>query len=85
MIGGINSISKAITDKDLIKPIPTLSTGTMASASVSTDSNGGLTAPTLAIVNDRGVGNAPGGVYKRLYTEQMEHLKRHKGEMCLFL
>ncbi|TJX22214.1 peptidoglycan DD-metalloendopeptidase family protein, partial [Staphylococcus haemolyticus] len=61
MIGGINSISKAITDKDLIKPIPTLSTGTMASASVSTDSNGGLTAPTLAIVNDRGVGNAPGG------------------------
>ena len=60
MIGGINSISKAITDKDLIKPIPTLSTGTMASASVSTDSNGGLTAPTLAIVNDR-VGNAPGG------------------------
>lgn len=61
MIGGINSISKAITDKDLIKPIPTLSTGTMASPSVSTDSNGGLTAPTLAIVNDRGVGNAPGG------------------------
>lgn len=61
MIGGINSISKAITDKDLIKPIPTLSTGTMASPSVATDSNGGLTAPTLAIVNDRGVGNAPGG------------------------
>ena len=61
MIGGINSISKAITDKDLIKPIPKLSTGTMASPSVSTNSNGGLTAPTLAIVNDRGVGNAPGG------------------------
>ena len=46
MIGGIShSILKAITDKDLIKPIPTLSTGTMASPSVSTDSNGGLTAP----------------------------------------
>ncbi|NGQ76460.1 hypothetical protein G6X29_06600, partial [Staphylococcus aureus] len=28
MIGGINKISKAITDKNLIKPIPTLSTGT---------------------------------------------------------
>lgn len=30
MIGGINKISKAITDKNLIKPIPTLSTGTLA-------------------------------------------------------
>ena len=66
----INSISKAIiTDKDLIKPIPTLSTGTMASPSVSTDSNGGLTAPTLAIVNDRGVGNAPGGGGARDYPQ----------------
>ncbi|PAK91052.1 hypothetical protein B8X04_17955, partial [Brevibacterium casei] len=28
MIGGINKIAKAITDKTLIKPIPKLATGT---------------------------------------------------------
>ena len=61
MIGGINKISKAITDKNLIKPIPTLSTGTYSGASVATDSNGGVSSPTLAVVNDRGSGNAAGG------------------------
>ncbi|MCJ1786290.1 phage tail tape measure protein [Staphylococcus warneri] len=61
MIGGINKIAKAITDKTLIKPIPKLATGTFDGSSVATDSNGGLTAPTLAVVNDRGSGNAPGG------------------------
>nr|WP_279390696.1 phage tail tape measure protein [Staphylococcus sp. NRL 21/187] len=61
MIGGINKIAKAITDKSLIKEIPKLSTGTVSGSSLATDSNGGLTAPTLAVVNDRGLGNAPGG------------------------
>lgn len=61
MIGGINKISKAITDKTLIKPIPTLSTGTFKSKSVATDSTGALTQPTLAVLNDKGSGNAPGG------------------------
>ncbi|HDZ8697871.1 TPA: phage tail tape measure protein [Staphylococcus aureus] len=61
MIGGINKISKAITDKTLIKPIPTLSTGTFKSKSVDTDSTGALTQPTLAVLNDKGSGNAPGG------------------------
>lgn len=61
MIGGINKIAKAITDKSLIKEIPKLSTGTVSGSSLATNSNGGLTAPTLAVVNDRGLGNAPGG------------------------
>ncbi|MDU0374336.1 phage tail tape measure protein [Staphylococcus pseudintermedius] len=61
MIGGINKISQAITDKNLIEPIPTLSTGTYSGTSLATDSEGGLMSPTLAIVNDRGSGNAPGG------------------------
>lgn len=61
MIGGINKISKAITDKTLIKPITPLSTGTYNSASVATDSEGGLKQSTLAVVNDKGSGNAPGG------------------------
>ncbi|GEQ04572.1 phage tail tape measure protein [Staphylococcus gallinarum] len=61
MIGGINKISKAITDKNLIKPIPKLSTGTYNGSSLATDSEGGLKQPTLAVVNDRGSGNAPGG------------------------
>ncbi|HHO6497489.1 TPA: phage tail tape measure protein [Staphylococcus aureus] len=61
MIGGINKISKAITDKTLIKPIPTLSTGTLAGKGVATDNSGALTQPTFAVLNDRGSGNAPGG------------------------
>lgn len=61
MIGGINKISKAITDKTLIKPITPLSTGTHNGASVATDSEGGLKQSTLAVVNDKGSGNAPGG------------------------
>ncbi|MCI2773410.1 phage tail tape measure protein [Staphylococcus petrasii] len=61
MIGGINKIAKAITDKSLIKEIPKLSTGTVSGSSLATDSNGGVKAPTLAVVNDRGSGNAPGG------------------------
>ncbi|PNZ60945.1 phage tail tape measure protein [Staphylococcus casei] len=61
MIGGINKIAKAITDKTLIKPITPLSTGTYNGASVATDSEGGLRQSTLAVVNDKGAGNAPGG------------------------
>ncbi|MDU9335160.1 phage tail tape measure protein [Staphylococcus coagulans] len=61
MIGGINKIAKAITDKTLIKPIPRLSTGTYDGTALATDSNGGLKAPTLAVLNDKGSGNAPGG------------------------
>ncbi|MEM5397347.1 phage tail tape measure protein [Staphylococcus gallinarum] len=61
MIGGINKIAKAITDKNLIKEIPKLSTGTYNGTSLATDSDGGLRQPTLAVVNDRGSGNAPGG------------------------
>lgn len=59
MIGGINKISKAITDKNLIKKIPTLSTGT-GDGAVSTNSQGQLTSPTTAIVNDKGPGNGTG-------------------------
>lgn len=61
MIGGINKISKAITDKNLIKEIPHLSTGTYDGSNVATDSNSGLRQSTLAVVNDKGAGNAPGG------------------------
>ena len=50
MIGGINKISKAITDKSLIKEIPKLSTGT----------RGSIKKPTPAIVNDKGRGNGKG-------------------------
>lgn len=61
MIGGINKIAKAITDKTLIKTIPKLSTGTFDGTTLATNSDGGLRQPTLAVVNDRGQGNAPGG------------------------
>ena len=50
MIGGINKISKAITDKELIKKIPKLHTGT----------RGSIKKPTPAIVNDKGRGNGKG-------------------------
>lgn len=59
MIGGINKISRAITDKNLIKEIKPLHTGTQSS-SVSTNSQGQLTSPTTAIVNDKGIGNGTG-------------------------
>lgn len=62
MIGGVNKIAKAITgNKQLITPIPTLSTGTLDGKNLPTDSNGGLKQATIAMVNDKGPGNAPGG------------------------
>lgn len=61
MIGGINKISKAITSKTLIKPIPHLSTGTYDGSALATNNDGGLKNSTLAVVNDKGPGNAPGG------------------------
>ncbi|OEL06901.1 hypothetical protein AST13_02360 [Staphylococcus xylosus] len=62
MIGGINKIAKAITgNKQLITPIPTLSTGTLDGNNLPTDSNGGLKQSTIAMVNDKGPGNAPDG------------------------
>ncbi|WP_017722734.1 phage tail tape measure protein [Staphylococcus xylosus] len=62
MIGGVNKISKAITGKDkLIEEIPRLATGTYDGSTLSTDSNGGLRQPTVAMVNDKGPGNGPGG------------------------
>lgn len=62
MIGGVNKISKAITGKDeLISKIKPLSTGTYDGSSLATDSNGGLRQPTVAMVNDKGPGNGPGG------------------------
>ncbi|PTI80736.1 phage tail tape measure protein, partial [Staphylococcus xylosus] len=62
MIGGVNKISKAITGKDkLIQEIPHLATGTYDGSTLSTDSNGGLRQPTVAMVNDKGPGNGPGG------------------------
>lgn len=66
MIGGINKIAKAITDKTLIKPIPHLSTGTYDGSKVATNADGGLKQSTLAVVNDRGKGNAPGGGYQEV-------------------
>lgn len=50
MIGGINKISKAITDENLIKEIKPLHTGT----------NGPISSPTTAVVNDKGRGNGKG-------------------------
>ncbi|UBV35730.1 phage tail tape measure protein [Staphylococcus xylosus] len=62
MIGGVNKISKAITGKDkLINTIKPLSTETYDGSSLATDSNGGLRQPTVAMVNDKGPGNGPGG------------------------
>nr|CDL65134.2 hypothetical protein [Staphylococcus xylosus] len=62
MIGGVNKISKAITGKDkLINTIKPLSTGTYDGSSLTTDSNGGLRQPMVAMVNDKGPGNGPGG------------------------
>lgn len=62
MIGGVNKIAKAITgNKQLITPIPTLSTGTFDGSKLPTDSNGGLKQSTIAMVNDKGPGNASDG------------------------
>ena len=61
MIDGINWLSDKIMKKKLIKnKVKTLSTGTGANPNVSTDSEGRLTKPTKAIVNDKGIGNAKG-------------------------
>lgn len=79
MIGGINKIAKAITDKTLIKPIPHLSTGTYDGAKVATNAEGGLKQSTLAVVNDRGKGNAPGGGYQEVIERADGSLHAPKG------
>lgn len=79
MIGGINKIAKAITDKKLIKPIPHLSTGTYNGAKVATNADGGLKQSTLAVVNDRGKGNAPGGGYQEVIERADGRLHAPKG------
>lgn len=76
MIDGINALSDKIMNKKLIKKkIPKLSTGTGASPSVQTDSQGRLKHSTKAIVNDKGIGNAkgPGG--------HKEIIQRRNGKM----
>lgn len=61
MIDGINSLSKKIMKKKLIKKnIPKLSTGTGVNPAVKTDSQGRLKRSTKAIVNDKGIGNGKG-------------------------
>lgn len=76
MIDGINALSDKIMKKKLIKKkIPKLSTGTGASPSVQTDSQGRLKHSTKAVVNDKGIGNAkgPGG--------HKEIIQRRNGKM----
>ncbi|MEB7801500.1 peptidoglycan DD-metalloendopeptidase family protein [Staphylococcus xylosus] len=76
MIDGINALSDKIMNKKLIKKkIPKLSTGTGASPSVQTDSQGRLKHSTKAVVNDKGIGNAkgPGG--------HKEIIQRRNGKM----
>lgn len=79
MIGGVNKISKAITDKNLIEKIPHLSTGTYDGSSVATDSNGGLRQRTMALVNDKGSGNAPGGGVQEIIERKNGSLYAPKG------
>ncbi|MEX6014770.1 peptidoglycan DD-metalloendopeptidase family protein [Mammaliicoccus sciuri] len=93
MITGINSLSKKIMSKKLIKnKIPHLSTGTEVSPQVQTDQNGLLTRSTKAIVNDKGPGNGSGPnghqelIYRRdgkiekpLGRNKQVHLKRGEG------
>lgn len=93
MITGINSLSKKIMSKKLIKnKIPHLSTGTEVSPQVQTDQNGLLTRSTKAIVNDKGPGNGSGSnghqelIYRRdgkiekpLGRNKQVHLKRGEG------
>ncbi len=69
MINGINKISSKIMDKNLLKPIPKLSTGTLVS-------NGEITRPTLAIVGDKGPGNGPGGFTREI-------IEKHDGSQYL--
>lgn len=81
MIGGVNKISKAITGKDkLIKEIPHLATGTYDSSALSTDSNGGLRQPTVAMVNDKGPGNGPGGRTQELIQRKDGSIDAPKGK-----
>lgn len=93
MITGINSLSKKIMSKKLIKnKIPHLSTGTEVSPQVQTDQNGLLTRSTKAVVNDKGPGNGTGPnghqelIYRRdgkiekpLGRNKQVHLKRGEG------
>lgn len=63
MIKGINTLSDKIMNKKLIKneiPEVKLSTGTGGSNSVKTNAKGQLQEDTLAMVNDKGLGNGKG-------------------------
>ncbi len=95
MIDGINWLSDKIMKKKLIKnKVKPLSTGTGASPTVSTDSEGRLTKPTKAIVNDKGLGNAKGPnghkeiIHRRSGkiekpTGRNKHVNLHRGDAVL--
>ena len=81
MIKGINSLSKKIMGKNLIKKtIPTLSTGTMNSSQVKTDSKGRLRKSTKAIVNDIGPGNGTGRYTQELIRKRDGSVYAPKGK-----
>lgn len=84
MIGGINKISKAITDKNLMKTIPSLSTGTTAPNGVPVNRDGQLKQSTAAIVNDKGPGNGTGARgYQELIQRKNGDIQAPKGRNVL--
>lgn len=84
MIGGINKISKAITNKKLMDEIPTLSTGTTAPNGVPVNKDGQLKQSTAAIVNDKGPGNGTGARgYQELIQRKNGDIHAPKGRNVL--
>lgn len=81
MIDGINSLSKKIMKKKLIKKsIPKLSTGTGANPAVKTDSQGRLKRSTKAVVNDKGIGNGKGpNGHKELIYRRIGKIEQPRG------
>lgn len=84
MIGGINKISRAITNKKLMNEIPTLSTGTTAPNGVAVNRDGQLKQSTAAIVNDKGPGNGTGARgYQELIQRKNGDIQAPKGKNVL--
>ncbi|MDK9843603.1 phage tail tape measure protein [Staphylococcus equorum] len=60
LIGGVNTVGEKLgMGKEMIKPIK-LSTGTESTHSQNFVSNGAISKPTMAVVNDKGPGNGSG-------------------------
>ena len=80
LINGVNWVGKKLGISTKIPALPKFSTGTEGASSSSYVSNGAISRPTLATVNDRGRGNGSGGATQEVIQKADGSMYAPKGK-----